>query len=520
MVNNGGLKIAAKLTKDDKRQEYKLNLEGKNLKLKLRMKLYQVKLEEGTKYTMTVDAGDDTFDPVLVVLDDAGHILAYDDDSGGKLNSKLLFTPKKSGTFMIHVAGVGDTLGPYTLKIAETVTNVVRLGFPAGKCDSADLAKSDTAWEIEWDITNPDAGMSKKSSSPASVLAIRSARFMFKDKEGKVRWLTVLKNLEVGEILVPYDRMQPVFLDVGDGASQLIPAKKEYLGPNCVLPGEILDSRDARMKNKVMKEVHDDGLRWMNTRNNARRGEKMLLWSVFDGGNYRYILEYGFGDDGVITCRLGATAHNIFNKQKDQRDIHLHVGCWRYDPELEEDGESPVGGAKQNQVLLVRRLPRTAAPNGVFKLDISPFNTDESGQASAGFADWKPEEFTILRVQSKVRKNNSKDPQYTALDLIPIRHGAVRNYPWKYDFANHDFWVTAKNLTQTKFREVPLYVTGSRTLDNTAVTVWHNSPSIHVPRGEDYGSDGVTASKGAAITNWTGFMLRPVNLFDSTPLYK
>src|SRR5262249_35665079 len=150
MVDNGGLKIAAKLTKDDKRQEYQLNLEGKDLKLKLRMKPYLVKLAEGTKYTMTVDAGDETFDPLLVVLDEAGHILAYDDDSGGKLNSKLFFTPKNSGTFMIHVAGVGDTLGPYTLKIAESVTNVVRLGFPAGKCDSADLAKSDTAWEIEW----------------------------------------------------------------------------------------------------------------------------------------------------------------------------------------------------------------------------------------------------------------------------------------------------------------------------------------------------------------------------------
>ena len=51
------------------------------------------------------------------------------------------------------------------------------------------------------------------------------------------------------------------------------------------------------------------------------------------------------------------------------------------------------------------------------------------------------------------------------------------------------------------------------------MTVWHNAPSLHVPRGEDYGLDGVTSSRGAAITTWTGFLLRPVNLFDSTPLY-
>lgn len=519
-LDKGGLKIEAKLAQDDKPHEYKIDLDGIKRQVKSRSKAYKVKLEGGTKYIVSADTDKDGFDPFLVVQDSSGKIVAFDDDSGGKLNARLDLKPRTSGTYSIHVGGMGDTLGPYALTLLEIVPNVVRLGFPAGKFDPANPAKSDTAWEIEWDITNPNNGIGKRSTSPSSVLAIRSARFMFKDKEGKVRWYTVLKNLEVGEILVPYDKMQPVFLDVGEHAFRLIPAKKEYLGPNCVLPGEILNSRDERLKNKVLKEVHDDGLRWMNSGNNARRGEKMLLWSVFDGGNYRYLMEYGFSDDGIISCRLGATAHNFFDKQKDQRDLHLHVGCWRFDPELQEDGETPVGGAKHNKVNLVRRLPRTQAPNGMFKLDVAPFNADESGQATEGFADWKPEEFTILRVESKVRKNNSKNPQPTALDLIPQRHGAVRNYPWRYAFANHDFWVTVKGTQQTKFREVPLYANNSRPLDKSATTVWHNAPRIHVPRGEDYGPDGVSSSKGAAITNWTGFILRPVNLFDSTPLYK
>ncbi len=314
-------------------------------------------------------------------------------------------------------------------------------------------------------------------------------------------------------------------MDVSEHAFRLIPAKKEYLGPACVLPGEILDSADPRMKEKVLKEVHDDGLRWMNTSQRARRGEKMILWSIFDGGNYRYILEYGFQDDGIITCRIGATAHNYFNKQKDQRDVHLHVGCWRFDPELSEtissqDGTTTtLGGAAQNQILLVRRVPRAPAPNGMFKIDVTPFNVNEAGQASEGFADWKAEEFTLLRMQSQVRKNSSKDPQLTGYDLITQRIGAVRNYPWKYHFANHDFWVTRKRPEQTKYREVPLYAGRSQSLEKTPVTVWHNSPSLHVPRGEDYGLDGQTSASGAAITTWTGFILRPVNLFDRTPLY-
>lgn len=495
-----------------------------------------MRLVAGKRYTITLDAVQpakgggffNQFDPYLVVQDADGKTLAHDDDSGGNLNAKLSLSVPQDGTYRVYAAALGGT-GGFLLNIGEA--NVVRQGFPAAKADPADLTRSDTAWEIEWEVTNADNGaIGKKRSSPSSVLAIRSARFMFKDQHGKPRWFTVLKNLQIGEILVPYDHMRPVFMDVSEHAFNIVPAKPEYLGPNCVAPGEILDSADPRMKNRVLKEVHDDGLRWMNSSERTRRGEKMLLWAIFNGGNYRYVMEYGFGDDGTISCRIGATAHNFFNKMADGRNVHLHVGCWRWDPELSEasepdaskpEGARPdVGSAGHNRVLLVRRVPRTAAANGQFRVDIAPFNPDEKGMAMEGFADWKAEEFTVLRVESTVRKNSSKDPRHTAYDVVPIRQGAVRNYPWKYAFANHDFWVTHRRPEQTKYSDVPLYATGSNPLDKAACTIWHNAAALHVPRGEDYGADGISSGRGAAITNWAGFLLKPVNLFDSTPLYE
>ena len=36
------------------------------------------------------------------------------------------------------------------------VVNVVRQGFPAAKFNPNEMTKSDTAWEIEWDLTSPD----------------------------------------------------------------------------------------------------------------------------------------------------------------------------------------------------------------------------------------------------------------------------------------------------------------------------------------------------------------------------
>jgi len=325
--------------------------------------------------------------------------------------------------------------------------NVVRQGFPAGKVDPTDLTKSDTAWEIDWTITSPDNGYldpkAKKkdkdkgkfiirNKAPSSVLAIRSAKFMYKDRHGKARWVSVLKNLEMGEMFVPYDMTNPTFLDVGRHAFALVPARKEYLGPNCVLPGEILTSADPRMTNKVLKEVHDDGLRWLNGQNHARRGEKMTLWAVFNGGNYRYLIEYGFRDDGAIECRVGATAHNLFNRQKDGRDVHLHVGCWRWDMDVSDaaGGNPDEGGAAdRNVVQMVRRKPRKNKPAGNFLVEVKPFNPGDDGEAREGHEDWVAEEFTTLRIESTARKNNNPQPRLTAYDVIPVRYGAVGTTP-------------------------------------------------------------------------------------------
>ena len=67
----------------------------------------------------------------------------------------------------------------------------------------------------------------------------------------------------------------------------------------------------------------------------------MILWSTYYGANYRYLVEYTFTDDGMLTCRLGPTGRNIFNRQDDLRDTHLHIGCWR----LEFDLGDPLSGA-------------------------------------------------------------------------------------------------------------------------------------------------------------------------------
>jgi hypothetical protein len=408
------------------------------------------------------------------------------------------------------------------------VTNVVRQGFPAAKANAKDLTKSETAWEIEWELTNPT---NRPFYPPGSVLRIRSAKFMWKDRAGKPHWVTVARMLELAEIYVPYDNGWMAYLDIHDMSFFTTPARKEFLGPSCVLPGEILKSANPAWSGTVHKEVHDDGIRWMSAETNmryeiadrARRGEKMILWSTYFGANYRYLVEYGFSDDGMLTCRIGPTGRNIFDRQADMRDTHMHIGCWRMEFDL-GDPVTGEGGPTQNDVLLSRRVFDDATER--FGQVTKPFAKNAQGQACEGSGRWNPEEFTVLRVQSQVRKNAHGKPM--AFDLVPMRLGTLRQLQPEgesldsdMDFINNDFWVTRTESGNTSYIDVPRYASQKRPLAGYPTTVWHCTPVLHFPRGEDFGSqDGTSSYEGLAVTFWTGFFVKPRDLFDSTPLYK
>jgi hypothetical protein len=418
-------------------------------------------------------------------------------------------------------------------------TNVVRQGFPAAGADSDDLTKSETAWEVEWELTHPE---NRPFYPPGSVMRIKSAKFMWKDRAGKPNWVVVARMLEPAEIYVPYDNGNTAFLDIHDMPFHITPARKEFLGPSCVLPGEILDSANKNWANTVHKEVHDDGIRWMSAEtggrnqvgDRARRGEKMMLWATYYGANYRYLLEYTFADDGQLTCRIGPTARNIFNRQPDQGDVHLHIGCWRFEPDLGDALPGPssvaaqskaasLGGPSDNDILLARRVYDERADR--FIQVAKPFSKNGLGEASEGSARWVPEEFTTLRVASRSRKNAHGRP--ISYDLIPLRYGALRQLQPEggsrganMDWINYDFWVTRTEPGFTSYIDVAQYASQHRPLTGHPTTIWTCTPAIHVPRTEDFGTaDGNTSYMGVAITTWTGFTLKPRDLFDGTPLY-
>lgn len=81
-------------------------------------KTYSVELKDGMAYAILMNSGD--FDSFLRVLDANGKELASDDDSGGDLNSKILFVPPATGRYRVLATTFDGGLGNFSLSIQSS----------------------------------------------------------------------------------------------------------------------------------------------------------------------------------------------------------------------------------------------------------------------------------------------------------------------------------------------------------------------------------------------------------------
>jgi len=107
-VGKKGINIDSDLNQNDKGY-------GDNKK---HAKVYLVKLEKGKTYQL--DMISDQFDAYLYLEDAKMNLLAEDDDSGGDLNSQILFKAEVEGTYRVICTSFGGAAtGNYTLRIEQ-----------------------------------------------------------------------------------------------------------------------------------------------------------------------------------------------------------------------------------------------------------------------------------------------------------------------------------------------------------------------------------------------------------------
>ncbi len=79
--------------------------------------IHRVNLVSGQTYV--IDLMSSNFDPYLIVEDSQGRRITQNDDGGNGLNSRVIFTPRRSGTYRIVVTSYRvRATGNYTLRVS------------------------------------------------------------------------------------------------------------------------------------------------------------------------------------------------------------------------------------------------------------------------------------------------------------------------------------------------------------------------------------------------------------------
>lgn len=289
-------------------------------------------------------------------------------------------------------------------------------------------------------------------------------------------WIRVLWDARVAEIFVPYHvpNQNDRFFDVGFGFDWVRLTATECLN------GTLLGAGPHH--NDICKLVRDRGLAWMDYAS-ARRGEELVLWGAIGADNYNYITEWTFRDDGVIEGRVGSTAEVLPGAETTN---HTHDVTWRLDLD--------VNGFANDSVDLMS--------HNVAGLNESDTVTNVASEAGL---TWDPQHFHSLFIHDANLKNGQNHT--TMYDLMPMRYGNQRH---QETYSGNDLWVTLFNPTELRPRRLPSYINPPQNVHNADVVVWYTSAAHHFVRDED---------EKETLLMWIGFMLKPHDLFDSTPLY-
>jgi hypothetical protein len=296
-------------------------------------------------------------------------------------------------------------------------------------------------------------------------------------------WLFLLWDGRVSEIFVPYHSGSPRFYDVGFGfgLTSIGPQDCPATAGGTVLAGN------------VCKEVHDRGLSW-KADSAVYRGEELILWSALAAANYNYVMEWTFRDDGIVMGRVGATSHNLPNREFE---THVHNPIWRLDVDL--------NGWPNDSVALGTHTENLPGPTAT---DTEPPIPNEKGLL------WNPRNFHSLDVSDKTLVNGKG--HRTLYQLIPLPTGGLAQH--QEPFTVNDFWVTLYNPVEMNAKDLVSYVTPPQSVTNADIVLWYRGSVHHHPRDEDGEKIG-GGWHGVALIMWTGFMLKPHDLFDRTPFY-
>ena len=262
----------------------------------------------------------------------------------------------------------------------------------------------------------------------------------------------------------------------------------------------------------------------------ARQRRDLVLRMITHAGNYDYIFDWTFMQDGTVRVDVGATGivqvmaaeAKVDGKGSDRygRYVspnlvavnHSHFLSFRVD--LDVDGQA--------NSLVVERLKMERQPAGnprrsVWRAEASVARTEKEGQLMSTM-----QEPQIWRFINPAVMGVAGDP---VAYQIAVDHGALALLDpddWmlkRAGFVNHMLWVTPYNKDElfaagdfptrsTGGDGLPRWTAANRPIENTDLVAWVTLGFHHVPRVEDW---------PVMPTAWHGFAIRANGFFNRNP---
>lgn len=266
----------------------------------------------------------------------------------------------------------------------------------------------------------------------------------------------------------------------------------------------------------------------------SRKRRGLVLRAIGTAGNYDYMFDWVFRQDGSIKVRVGATgidavkavaAKTAADDPGDDAEIygryvaentvavdHDHFFCFRLDFDVDGTANSFL-----REQLKTQRLPPQNPRKSLWVAVPQVARVEQEAELPVSM---DPPE--IWRVINPNVKNRLGRP--VGYEIIPGHDSSPLLLPDDYPqrragFTNHQLWVTPYRQeeryaagdypTQSKGGDgLPAWTRANRGIENTDIVVWYTIGFHHVPRAEDW---------PVMPTVWHEFELAPYNFFDRNP---
>ena len=376
---------------------------------------------------------------------------------------------------------------------------------------------------------------------------------------------SVMYQGQLSEIYVPY--MDPAFawyarnfIDAGEFPAGGL-AKPLLRGRDCPDHAVYLDSINTNSQGRPRtvprttciyeRETGDPSWRhYEDEQPDSRQSRDLVVRTAAVVGNYDYLLDWIFRQDGSIEARVGATgllevkatsavsaipptpaagpvnatavdalqagtAADAYGRFLDRNVIgvnHDHYFSYRLD--LDVDGADNRFVADR---LVTRELPADHPRRSIWVQEPHAAQTEQDAQLDINLA--QP---ALWRILSSSRRNAVGYP--TSYQLMPGRNAnhlfVADDYSLRRaGFIDHHLWVTPYDPDE-RFAAgdhptlsepgmgLPAWTEANRPISDEDLVIWHTVGMHHLPRAEDW---------PVMPVMWHGFELRPFDFFDRNP---